>query len=124
MNLEPRRTVGGQARRLAVQAFNIRHNTAGQADQVVMIVADPSFVERRRTGGFDPAQEPNDGEVSKNVVHGLDGNSWNTIPDATPHGVRVGMWNRFNGGEHLDTAGGHTQTRPPQEYVSRIHYSS
>ena len=86
-----------------------------------MIVADPPFIQRRRTGGFDAAQEPNYGEVPENVVHGLDGNSWNEIPDASPHGIRVGMRNFFDGGEHLDTARRDTQTRLSKKYVSRIH---
>ncbi len=41
------------------------------ADEVVVVVAHPVLVPRRRSGGLDASQEPGVGERAEGVVHGL-----------------------------------------------------
>ena len=47
----------GEARRKPDRAVNIEHFAAASADQVMMVVAHPIFVQSRRTCRLDPANQ-------------------------------------------------------------------
>ena len=62
---------GGEARRVADGAVDVDHATARAADEVVVVVADPVLVPRRRPGRLDAPQQPGVGERAEGVVHRL-----------------------------------------------------
>ena len=57
------------AGRLADRLIDIDRPAAGTADHVVVVVADPAFVERRRPGELDTAKESLLGQLPQGVVN-------------------------------------------------------
>lgn len=64
---------GVEAGRLSDGAVDIDDLLAPPADEVVMVVAHPRFVERRSTGGFNAADDPDGHQGIEIVVDGLAG---------------------------------------------------
>ena len=62
---------GRQARRDADRAVHVDHAAAAAANQVVMVVADPVLVARRRPGGLNAADQTPVGQDGEGIVHGL-----------------------------------------------------
>ena len=60
-----------QAGRGTHRTVDVDRETAGATDEMVVIVVDPIFVARRRTGRLDPADEASIGQDSEGVVDGL-----------------------------------------------------
>jgi len=73
VDLEARVIHGGQARRGTDRTVDIHHPAAVPADEVVMIIAGPPLVTRRRPGGLDATDETLVGQDAQSVVHRLTG---------------------------------------------------
>ena len=82
VELETRVVGRGQARHGTDRAVDVDHPAARAADQVVVVVAGPTLVPRRRPGGLDAPDEAPVGQDAEGVVHRLAGDD----ADLGPHG--------------------------------------
>jgi hypothetical protein len=58
---------------VADDAGDIGHGPATAADEMMVVVADPAFVEHGGASRFDPTQEPGFGQGRQGVVNSLGG---------------------------------------------------
>jgi hypothetical protein len=68
-------------------AVDVGGATAAAADDVVMVVADARFEQRRRAGRLDAAGQTREGEGSEDVVHRLRRHRAEPLADALGHFV-------------------------------------
>src|SRR5581483_3570994 len=73
---------GGQAGGVADRAVDVGDHPARAADDVVVVVADPSLEPGRAPGRFDTAYEARRGECVQGLVHGLDGDVAHAVAHA------------------------------------------
>jgi hypothetical protein len=83
------RVVGGrQARRGTDRAVDVDHAAARTADQVVVVVADPVLMARRRPGRLDAPDQALFDQDAEDVVHRLAGDDADLSPYDPGDGVR------------------------------------
>jgi hypothetical protein len=58
-------------------AVDVRHPAAAAANHVMVVVADPAFEPRCRSGGPDSPYQPSVGQEIEGVIHGLTGDPAN-----------------------------------------------
>lgn len=72
-------------------ALHIRYLAASPADDVVMVVTYPALIPRGAAGRLDPAEQSRPGQRPQRLVHGLDGNVADPVPDPPEDLVRAGV---------------------------------
>ncbi len=104
----------GQAGRLADRAVDVGHDSAGPADDVVMVVPDASLEPGRAAGRFEAAHEPRRGERVQGLVHGLKGNMTDAIAHPGGDGLDAEVVAVTDGLEQGDAGGRYPQAGPAQ----------
>jgi hypothetical protein len=79
---------GGQAGRLADRAVNVSDDAARPADNMMMVITDPSFEPRRAARRLDAADQTRLGQRVQGVIYGLQGDV--AHPVTHPGGECVG----------------------------------
>lgn len=80
----------GQARGQAL-AIRILDMAARTADNMMMIVPHPGFIQRHPPLGLDLLNDPGLGQGVEIVVYGLQCGGWNSLLDRRENRVRIGM---------------------------------
>ena len=94
-------------------AVDVFDRSAGPADDMVVVVPDPTLVPRDRPGRLDPPQQPSAGQRPEYVINSLMGHielATNRLNDRVRIRMRVIRHRR----EHSHPRPGHAQSSPTQ----------
>lgn len=95
-------------------AVHVFDRTARAADQVVMVVAGPPLEQGRRSGRFDPADQPCPHKSGEDVVHPLRGHRTDPFPDGARNGVSTDVTQLAENPQDGDPRRRDPQPRGPQ----------
>ena len=82
---------GFQTGAMADGTIHVLDKAAVAANEVVVVVADPCFVERGRIGGFDAAHQSRIEQGVKIVIHGLPGKTTQALAGKGRNSVGIEM---------------------------------
>ena len=105
INAETCRVGSGQARRFTDGAVDIDRLSTGATDRVVVVVADPILIERRRPCRLDASEDALFDQGPKGVVHGLSGDHVNLGANFLRDGVCRGVGSTGQCAQHRQTLG-------------------
>jgi hypothetical protein len=104
-------------------AFDVLGFSARAADEVVVVVVDAVFVERRRTRGLDTADKTLGDEHPKNVVNGLARDGAQVLARVLGDGVGGAMRIRGEGAHDSEALGGHGDAAFAELVGGRFHWA-
>ena len=115
VDLVPRVVGRGQARRGTDGAVDVDHAAAGATDQMVVVVADPILVARRRPGGLDAPEQTHVGQHADGVVHRAARDGADVGPDDLDHVVGGEVGPARHRPQHGQALRGDLETLLPKE---------
>ena len=104
-------------------AVDVLDAPASRTNQMVVVVADPRFVQGGGVCGFDAAHQTGVEEGVEVVVHGLPGKAADMLPRRNRDGVGVVMPARNHGGKHGKAGRGYAHSDRPQFFLERFRVS-
>ena len=102
------------------RTVDVDHPAAGSADEVVVVVTDPTFVAGRRPGGLDAPEEALVGEGREGVVHRLTRDGADLGPDDRVDVLRCPVRSVGHRPQNSETLGGDVHTVPTEKRIGRL----